>query len=151
MSTLTAWLRAAGPRPPLLLAGDLLVLLAFTVAGRRTHAEAAGLEAIGAVLGTAAPFALAWLAATLALGAARADAPATPAALAQRTFATWTVAFPLAMLLRALALGRLSPGSFYLVAGLLPLALLLAWRLGFALVAARRARERLSRAPRPHA
>ena len=56
--------------------------------------------------------------------------------------ASWIAGYPLAMLLRGIALGRTSPLSFYVVAFLVPLLILLAWRLAFAFVEARRAPSR---------
>jgi Protein of unknown function (DUF3054) len=46
--------------PWVLVAGDLISFLAFTIAGRDTHGEAAGLNAVSDTLVTALPFVLGW-------------------------------------------------------------------------------------------
>jgi len=125
-------------RALVLAAGDLVALALFAILGRNTHNEAVGFEAARAVAGTAAPFLIGWLVASPLLGALRRTATSTSALMFRATLTTWVVAFPLAMLLRGLALGRTSPLSFYIVACSFPLLLLLAWRLSFAFVDARR-------------
>lgn len=121
-------------RSALLLLGDAAVLVLFAITGRRTHEEAVGLAAAGEVLMTAAPFVLAWVVATLALGAVSHERTASMGSMVRWTLVAWVLAAPLAMLFRALLLGRPSPLSFYLVAGAVPLALLLGWRLAFSLL-----------------
>lgn len=121
----------------LLLAGDLAVLVLFAILGRRTHEEATGIEAVGAVLGTAAPFLLAWLVAFALTMRSTATPSPTLAAVPRLTARAWLIAFPLAVLFRAAFLARFSPWTFYVVAGLMPLALLIAWRAVFVLAAQR--------------
>jgi hypothetical protein len=136
----------ADRRRGLLLAGDLVALVVFAVIGRRSHEEATGLDAVASVLGTAMPFLLGWLAATLLVGmASEGGLPARsggPAGTLRETGRTWVVAFPIAVVLRAAFLGRWSPLSFYVVAFLAPFALIAVWRVVFALVGGR-----LERAP----
>lgn len=125
-------------RHPLVLAGDLLVLLAFAVVGRRSHEEAAGLEAALAVGTTAAPFVIGWLVASV-VPSLRTSALNVRALLLEAA-RMWLVAYPVAVLVRATVLGRFSPLSFYLVAFGSALIMLLAWRLVVATVlTARRA------------
>ena len=129
-------------RALVLLAGDLVALTLFAVLGRNTHDEAIGLGAARAVAGTAAPFIVGWLVAAPLLGALRARTTATLPMMPRVVLASWIAGYPLAMLLRGIALGRTSPLSFYVVAFLVPLLILLAWRLAFAFVEARRAPSR---------
>ena len=121
----------------LLGAGDLVVLLAFAVAGRRTHDEAVGLAAALEVATAAAPFVVGWLVASAILRIGLV-APHELRSLLQEATQLWAVAFPVAILVRALILGRVSPLSFYIVAFLAPLAMLLAWRVVFAVVSSQR-------------
>ncbi len=124
-------------RALVLLVGDLVALALFAILGRNTHNEAVGFLAARAVAGTAAPFLIGWLVASPLLGALRVAATSTPLSIVRATLTSWVAAFTLAMLLRGLALGRTSPLSFYIVAFLFPLLLLLAWRLTFTLINAR--------------
>ncbi len=125
-------------RGRLLLAGDLVALLAFAVIGRRSHAEETGLEAAGAVLGTAAPFLVGWVVALVVLrvpGPRTVDGPRAvegPRELVGAAARVWVVAFPIAVLVRAIGLGRFSPWTFYVVAFLAAFALLAIWRVAFA-------------------
>lgn len=114
-----------------LLVGDLLVLAAFAVLGRRTPKEAAGPAAAGAVAGPAAPFVAGWVAGALASGVFRRGPMLRLTSMLARTLGAWIVAFPLAVVLRALLLGRPSPWTFYAVAVVVPLLMLLAWRSAF--------------------
>jgi Protein of unknown function (DUF3054) len=113
--------------PLALLGGDVLVLLAFAVLGRRTHEEAVGLAAAREVAATAAPFVAGWLLAVALSARRRGGSAASFGGVAGQVASTWALAFPIAMVLRALLIGRVSPWTFYVVAGLVPLALLLAW------------------------
>jgi hypothetical protein len=120
-----------------LLAGDAAAFLAFAAIGRRSHGEAAGLAALLEVAGTAAPFLIAWLAIAPWLGAYR-GAPASPVAALRVAALAWLLALPLGAVLRALAIGRLSPPSFYIVTFLAVLAILGGWRAAFAWLVGRR-------------
>lgn len=126
-----------GRRTVVLLAGDLLMLAAFVVLGRSAHGGDGERAAALAVAGTMAPFGLAWLVATVPILLRQPVALAATWPLVRQTILTWSVAYPIAVVLRALAIGRTSPLSFYVVSLLLPLALLVAWRLAFALGARR--------------
>ncbi|MCC6237194.1 MAG: DUF3054 domain-containing protein [Dehalococcoidia bacterium] len=121
----------------LLLAGDALVLLAFAVTGRRTHDEAVGLAAALAVVTTAAPFLAGWLLAS-GVPRLRTVVPRDARALVVEAAQMWAIAFPVAVLVRAAILGRFSPLSFYLVAFSAALAMLVVWRLVFALLTSQR-------------
>jgi hypothetical protein len=112
----------------LLISGDLLAFVVFAIIGRRSHGAAAGLEAIGAVLATAAPFALGWALVAPWLGAYREELRGRPGAMLRTTALAWALALPVGGALRALTIGRLSPLSFYVVTFLAVLMLLGGWR-----------------------
>lgn len=126
--------RALPLRALALASGDVLALVLFVLTGRDAHGAAGGWAATGGIAGTAAPFVAAWLVAAAALEALRSSSTATPRAMATRVLLAWIAAFPLAALGRALLLGRASPWTFYIVAFCIPLLLLAAWRLVFALI-----------------
>ena len=126
-------------RALLLLAGDLVALALFAILGRNTHDEAIGFGAVRAVVGTAAPFLVGWLVAASVFNVRWPQATSTVALMLRATLTTWVAAYPIAMLVRGVALGRTSPLSFYIVAFVVPLLLLLAWRLSFAVIEAKRA------------
>jgi hypothetical protein len=121
-----------------LLLGDLVALAFFAILGRNTHDEAVGFEAAQAVTGTAASFLIGWLIASLLNGIRRSQATATVVQMIRTTVTIWIVAYPLAMLVRGIALGRTSPLSFYIVAFLVPLLLLMTWRISFAVIEVKR-------------
>ncbi len=125
-------------RALVLLIGDLIVLALFAILGRNTHDEAIGLDAARAVAGTAAPFLVGWLVASPLLGALRTATTATLPMMLRVVLASWIAAYPLAMLIRGIGLGRTSPLSFYIVAFTVPLLFLCGWRLVFSIVETRR-------------
>lgn len=116
----------------ILAVGDILVLLVFAVTGRRTHDEAVGLAAALAVTTTAAPFVVGWLVASV-VQRVRAITTRDLRGLVLDAARMWVIAFPVAVIVRAMILGRFSPLSFYLVAFFAALAMLLMWRVVFAL------------------
>ncbi|MBM4415955.1 MAG: DUF3054 family protein, partial [Chloroflexi bacterium] len=130
-----AALRGSRPtrRALTLAGGDILALLLFVLVGRDTHGASGGWAGAGEVVTIAASFAAAWLAVAPARGALDAQRTAGTRAMAARTLDAWTLAFSLAVLGRALVLGRFSPPAFYVVAYLVPLLLLALWRVAFAL------------------
>jgi hypothetical protein len=121
-----------------LMVGDILSFLVFASIGRSSHGAAAGLSAMFEVLKTAAPFLLGWFLVAPFLGAYRRSQPAKAGAtrlvdwlrrsLLARTLLAWLIAWPLALALRALFLGREIPLSFALVTFLANTILLLGWR-----------------------
>lgn len=125
-------------RTAALVAGDALAFLVFAAIGRRSHGEEAGLGALLEVGATAAPFLLAWLVVAPWIGAYRPANTAAPAPMLRATGLAWLAALPLGAGLRALAVGRLSPPSFYIVTFLAVLAILGGWRAAFAWFVARR-------------
>ena len=120
-------------RRSLLIAGDIAALTAFAVAGRRSHDEATGLAAVGSVIETALPFVAAWLVAALVLNAIVTERTATVRAIVRQTGLAWLGAFPIAIVVRALLIGRLSPWTFYVVAFTVAFLMLAGWRILFVL------------------
>ncbi len=115
----------------LLVGGDIVSFIVFAIIGRSSHGEAAGLAAMVEVLKTAAPFLLGWFLVAPWLKAYRPPEGQTGAFL-RSTALAWLVAWPLALLLRALFLQRGIPVSFALVTLISNLVLLLGWRGVFA-------------------
>ena len=126
-------------RARFLVIGDVAALTAFAILGRRSHDEASGLAAVGAVLETVLPFVLGWLVSAVALGALDSGRLTSVRGMLRRTGVAWVAAFPLVVLMRALLLGRFSPWSFYLVAFTVAFLMLIGWRLAFVLGRRRRA------------
>lgn len=119
-------------RPAVLLAVDVVAVLAFAALGRRNHAE--GVDVAG-IVETAAPFL-----AGAVVGAGLARSWRDP--LAWRAgLITWLGAAVLGLALRALVLGRL-PLSFAVVATVSLAVLLLGWRAVARAVLTVRARRR---------
>ncbi len=139
MTTRQTDLRAAGRRTALLVAGDVAAMLIFAAIGRRSHGQAAGLDAIVEVARTAAPFLLGWLIAGALAGT---YSPARTRGLGPMLLTTligWVGGLVLGAVFRAILIGRFSPPSFYVVTFLVALLLLGGWRAGFALVEHQRA------------
>ncbi|GAA3401334.1 DUF3054 domain-containing protein [Paenibacillus hodogayensis] len=109
----------------LLVAGDLLVLYAFVIAGRQDHAMAFSLAAS---LETAFPFAIGWLAALAIVRTYRLRTVSSVGKAALYALLTCCIAVPLGLLLRSLWLGRLPNGSFAVVAFPLIASFMLIWR-----------------------
>ncbi len=117
--------------------GDGIAFLAFAAAGRNTHAEAAGLDAIPQIIETAAPFVIGWFLIAPMVGAYRADVTNNPKRMLARTALAWLIAWPIGLGLRALIRQSGIPISFALVALVVVLAIVGIWRLAFALVTRR--------------
>jgi hypothetical protein len=127
-----------------LLVGDLAALFLFAFIGRRAHDLAVGQSAALALLLTAGEFVLAWLLAAWLAGALQ-PWPQTSAispgagGFLRRSLTAWLMAAPLGTLLRALALDRAEiPVTFLLVTLGAGGALVLGWRLIYALAVGRR-------------
>lgn len=118
-----------------LVIGDAASFLLFAAAGRRTHAEASGISAIGQIAETALPFALGWFAVSPFAGVFRRLTTRGPLRMLLRTEAAWLIAWPLTLLLRwAIAPDHNVPLSFALVILLVNALFLGAWRTAFALI-----------------
>jgi hypothetical protein len=135
-------------RTTALMAGDALAFLIFASVGRASHSEAAGLDALGAVARTAAPFAIGWYAVAPFLGVYRRSATATPLQMLRRTGLGWLAAWPLALALRWAFTGKAPPPSFAVIALVSNALFLSVWRGLFAVVAAWRRHEATPSAPR---
>lgn len=106
-------------RSPLVLVADVAAVLAFALAGRRSHDEGA---ALAGVVRTALPFAGGVAAGWLASRAWRA-----PAALATG-LVVWVAAVAVGMVLRVVFTDGGAPGTFVAVATVALGVLLLGWR-----------------------
>jgi hypothetical protein len=117
----------------LLVGGDLLVLLIFTWVGRRSHTLP--LMDIRAFLMTAAPFMIGWFLIAPWFGLFNANVSQNWRKLAPRLLLAWIIGGPLALILRALLLGRPIPAgiplSFAVAALTFSTLFMLAWRLGY--------------------
>ena len=121
--------------PWILLAGDILVLVLFVLAGQREHELINAGNPLLGIAQTSLEFVLAWLAAAARFGAFRRDEPSSRRAFLRRSLNAWLLAAPLATLLRALVLDRADiPTAFQIVVLLLGGALLLGWRLLYAIL-----------------
>ncbi len=130
--------------PFILVAGDLIALLLFVGIGQRDHEMVNPENPIGGLLMTAAEFFIPWLVVGWLVGA---FAPAGGETNSQQTFLSvngrpivvralnaWLIAAPLAVLLRAMVLGRsIIPTIFLVVVMGLGGAFVLGWRLLFLL------------------
>lgn len=134
MTTRQTELRAAGRRTAILVAGDVAALLIFAAIGRRSHGQAAGLDAIVEVTRTAAPFLLGWLVAGMLAGAYSPGRTRGLGPMLLTTLLGWIGGLVLGAVFRAILIGRFSPLSFYVVTFLVALLLLGGWRAAFALV-----------------
>jgi hypothetical protein len=137
MSPQTAPKRRLAPRH-VLLAGDFAAIFAFALIGREAHGLMSTTDAILGLLWLIVEFGGAWLAAGWL---ARAFEPTgTVRDFMRRSGVAWLGAAPLGVLLRSFVLGRaVIPTVFALVTLLAGGALVLGWRLVFALVVRGRA------------
>ena len=135
--------------PLILLAGDLIAVIAFVAVGQRDHELVNEANPVLGVLLTAAEFGVPWLVAGLLLGAfrmgdhvgaglapAQGDRKGHPyASFLARSLNTWLVAAPIGILIRSYALGRAVIPTVFLVATLgFGGVFVLGWRALFALV-----------------
>ena len=118
-------------RLAVLITGDLLVLLLLIGWGRSHHTLS--IADIGAWLFTAAPFIIGWFVVTPWFGLFRAEVNRTWQKLAPRLLLAWAIGGPLALVLRALFLGRSIPGGIIPVFALVLMGTtttaMLVWRL----------------------
>lgn len=113
------------------LAADLLLVLVFTLIGRRSHGEA---NEVAGLLGTFWPFAVG-----VVLGWAAARAWRSPLGVWPSGVVVWAVTVALGMLLR-IASGQGVQWSFVIVTTVVLGAFLLGWRALLILLSRRRAR-----------
>jgi hypothetical protein len=116
-----------------LVAGDAVSFVVFAGVGRTSHGEASGLAVLGAVVGTAVPFALGWFAVAPWLGVYRRALTEGALPMLRRTELAWVAAWPAACALRwALGPDHKLPFSFAVVILLANAVFLGAWRTVFA-------------------
>ena len=113
---------------PILVAGDAISFLVFAAIGRGSHQEALGITALGSVAGTAWPFLVAWYVLAIPLGALDPALARQPRSLLVTTGKVWLLAWPCALVIRAIALRRGIPLSFALVVLVSNAVMLLGWR-----------------------
>lgn len=118
-------------KPFILFAGDFIALFIFVFIGQSDHETLDAANPILGALGLTIEFALPWLVAGWLLGAFQPDRVASSrAAFFARTVNTWLVAGPIAILIRALVLGRgVIPTVFFIVAMILGGLFIVAWRI----------------------
>ncbi len=121
-----------------LYTGDAVVIVLFALIGRQSHDLPTGLGGLGATFSTAAPFIFAWMVTAPWFGAFWPRAWADPRSAVLTTLKAFIPSFIVAVLLRALLLGRFSPPTFYPVAAGFLFSLLVLWRLVYTWVLAPR-------------
>ncbi len=120
--------------PLILLVGDALALLVFAYLGQRAHGVVDEARPMMGVLITAAEFALPWVIAGWLLGAYPRGEARPWSAFLGRSLNAWLVAAPLGVLIRAGVRGQTAiPASFLIAALGFGGAILLGWRVAFAL------------------
>ena len=118
----------------ILAAGDSFALLLFVFLGQNDHQTVNATNPLGGLVLAGAPFAVAWLAAALLLGAYRPDV-LNPRLMFTRSLTAWFIALPVGVVARALVLGRdVIPTIFILVAFAFGGLFVIGWRMGFALL-----------------
>ena len=124
----------------MLIVGDALVMLLFAWVGRRSHAMS--MLDIRAWLIAAAPFMISWFLVTPWFGLFKTEVSQQWRKLLPRLLVAWAIGGPLALVLRALFLGRPIPAgiipSFAVVALGFTTLFMLIWRLGYCWWAGRR-------------
>jgi hypothetical protein len=121
--------------------GDVACLLFFTIGGVITH-EPDSADPIGTVIRTLAPFAIGWFATANAIGVYRSDVIGSPRRALGQTLIATLIATPLAVLLRAVLIGRTAiPASFLAFTLALNTTLFVMWHGGYAGWRARRSRK----------
>ena len=119
-----------------LVIGDVICFLIFSVIGDQSHGKATGLASIPHIILITLPFLAAWFIVSPFVGAFRQDVIAQPRLMAIRTATAWLLSWPVALLLRGIFIDRsIPPGYifFALIALVFNLAVLEVWRWPFAL------------------
>ncbi len=116
-----------------LIGGDLLTMLIFVWVGRSRHGLS--ITDMTATLTTAAPFVVGWFLITPWFGLFRAEVSQNWRKLVPRLLLAWAIGGPLALVLRALFLGRPIPAGIIPIFALATLSIttffMLIWRLGY--------------------
>ncbi|GCE04275.1 DUF3054 domain-containing protein [Dictyobacter aurantiacus] len=121
----------------MLIFGDILVFLIFSVIGRQSHGEDTGLTAVLKVVWTALPFAISWFAIAPFMGAFRRELMTEPRQMARKTGFAWLAAWPIGVILHFVFEQHLptvvSAITFGLVTLISNTVLLFIWRIPFAM------------------
>jgi hypothetical protein len=118
----------------ILIIGDIMCFLIFSIIGVRTHGEPTGLASIPHIIIITIPFVVAWFLVSPLVGAFRRDLIAQPRLMATRTAIAWLISWPVALLLRGILIDHGIPGyMFSLIALVFNLVVLEVWRWPFAL------------------
>jgi hypothetical protein len=124
---------AEARRIAILVIGDIIIFLIFAAIGRRSHGEAAGLNALLPIVLTAAPFAAGWFIISPFVGAFRRELADQPRKMAWRTLLSWVASWPLAMILRGAFVDHgVPPATFATITLVTNTILLLLWRVPYA-------------------
>lgn len=117
----------------LLILGDILVFLIFSVLGRNSHDEPSGFGAFLQVIGTAAPFMIGWFIVSPFFGLFKRKVVVSPKQMAWRTAVAWLIAWPIGLTIRSIFVKHLPPVAFALITLVFNMFFLLIWRWPFAL------------------
>jgi hypothetical protein len=108
-----------------LAAGDAAAFLVFAALGHRDHGET---SSVVSVVGTALPFIAGWFLVAPWAGAYNIGRGAPLKTVLVRTEVAWVCAWPVTLLIRAAALHRSIPLTFFVVTLLFNSVILLGWR-----------------------
>jgi hypothetical protein len=118
----------------LLVIGDILCFLIFSLVGTSSHGETTGPSSIGRIVLVALPFMAGWFLVAPFLGLYRKELMAAPRAMATRTAIAWIPAWVISMILRGIFFDHGVPApAFMLISFAFNLAILEIWRWPFAL------------------
>ncbi len=118
----------------LLVIGDVLCFLIFSVLGTTSHKEVSGLASIPYIVLVALPFIAGWFLVAPFMGLFKPELMAAPRAMATRTALAWIPAWVISMILRGIFFDHGIPATaFMLIALVFNIAILEVWRWPFAL------------------
>ncbi|WP_019119302.1 DUF3054 domain-containing protein [Brevibacillus massiliensis] len=112
----------------ILLLGDLVMILLFTLIGMKEHDRMIGITGL---FYTAAPFLIGWVITAPLLGAYRPAAVSSVKTAAWRAFLVWVAVEIVSMVIRALFFGKPFILSFAIVTLIANTILLAAWRMAY--------------------
>jgi len=122
-------------RLTLLVIGDALVFVIFTIIGMRSHKESLTLPS---VLLTAAPFAIGWFVVSPFIGAFQRNVTRSVSKMSLRTVLSWLIAWPIGLILRGIINQEIPPVSFAIVTLITNAVFLQLWRVPFAWLSGRK-------------
>jgi hypothetical protein len=115
----------------ILVLGDIVALILFTLIGQRQHDIA--ISAMGIIV-TTAPFIIAWLVVGFFMGAFKPSAYFNIGQAAKKVTIVWLIAGPVGLGLRALFEQKGVPLNFVIITMVVILIFLLVWRILFVLL-----------------